>query len=247
MDLIEVSKNKGIQRHPWEIARGRFFGDCLMEALKKSEANTLLDVGSGDGYMAHVFEGRTTDLKITCWDINYKEDFLEQARRLYPGIEFTPEQPSGIFDMFTMLDVLEHVDDDVGFLTDLVTHHLIEGGHALICVPAWPFLFSDHDSHLKHFRRYTPKAARALIGASGLKILKSGGLFHSLLLPRTLGVAKEKIFGATPPKGLSDWKTGSFTTSLIQGVLSGDNWLSKGLGNVGLSLPGLSWWALCQK
>ena len=247
MDLIEVAKDTEIQRHPWEIARGRFFGDCLMGALEKNQATTLLDVGSGDGFMADRLGLRASEVKITCWDINYDTQLLEQMGEAYPSIQFTNQRPTDIYEMLMLLDVLEHVEDDLLFLTELVHNNLAEGGQALICVPAWPFLFSEHDAYLKHFRRYTPKMARTLVEASGLKILKSGGLFHSLLLPRALGVAKEKIFGATPPQGLSGWKAGPLTTGLIQGALSGDNWLSKGLGNMGLSLPGLSWWALCQK
>jgi hypothetical protein len=247
LDLIETTGATEIQRHPWEVARAQFFGQRLKQALKKNQAKNLLDIGGGDGFMAHTLGQAFDELQITCWDINYDEAYLKQMSAASPRISFTKDCPQESFEMLMLLDVLEHVDDDVSFLTDLVSEHLKDGGQALISVPAWPYLFCSHDEHLKHFRRYTPQTGKELIEASGLKVLRSGGLFHSLLIPRAMGVLREKFFGPQPFVGLSQWNAGAVTTGLIQTALWSDNWLSKSLGSMGLSLPGLSWWALCQK
>ncbi len=55
-----------------------------------------------------------------------------------------------------MLDVIEHVEDDVGFVRDVVDGSLAPGGWVLVSVPAYQSLFSSHDRALKHFRRYAP-------------------------------------------------------------------------------------------
>ena len=247
MDLIETAGSTEIQRHPWEVARARFFEKCLKSALHKNQAKSLLDIGGGDGFMAHNLGQAFNNLEIVCWDINYDTAYLTQMAAEYPKISFTKECPKETFEMLMLLDVLEHVEDDVGFLSELVEQRLNDGGQVLVSVPAWPSLFSSHDTHLKHFRRYTPQTGRQMLEASGLKVLQSGGLFHSLLLPRAMGVLKEKLSGPQPFVGLSQWRAGPLVTGVIQAGLSSDNWMTRTLGALGLSLPGLSWWALCQK
>ena len=76
-----------------------------------------------------------------------------------------------------------------------------------------------------------------MLEASGLKVAV-WRLFHSLLLPRAMGVLKEKMSGPQPFVGLSQWRA---VTGVIQAGLSGDNWMTRTLGTLGLSLPGLSW------
>ena len=247
MDLIETAGSKEIQRHPWEVARAHFFEKCLKNALHKNQAKSLLDIGGGDGFMAHNLGQAFKELAIVCWDINYDAAYLSKMAAAYPKITFTKECPQEKFEMLMLLDVLEHVEDDVAFLSELVQQRLLAGGEVLVSVPAWPLLFSSHDTHLKHCRRYTPKTGRQMLEASGLKVLQSGGLFHSLLLPRAMGVLKEKISGPQPFMGLSQWRAGPLVSGLVRAGLLGDNWITRTLGALGLSLPGLSWWALCQK
>ena len=50
LDLIETTGATEIQ-YPWEVARARFFGQCLKDALQKNQAKSLLDIGGGDGFM----------------------------------------------------------------------------------------------------------------------------------------------------------------------------------------------------
>ena len=50
--------------------------------------------------------------------------------------------------------------------------------------PAWQPLFTQHDVALRHFRRYAPDQGARLLETGGLEIVRKGGLFHSLLLPR---------------------------------------------------------------
>ena len=59
-------------------------------------------------------------------------------------------------DLFTMFDVLEHIEDDADFLAKLKQR--ASHNHALLLsVPACPFLFGDHDKLLSHHRRYLKK------------------------------------------------------------------------------------------
>lgn len=61
-----------------------------------------------------------------------------------------------LFDLVTNFDVLEHIEDDGGFLRDLRTV-LKDNGHVLVTVPAYQFLWSDLDRLLGHARRYNKR------------------------------------------------------------------------------------------
>ncbi|MBT5194143.1 MAG: methyltransferase domain-containing protein [Rhodospirillaceae bacterium] len=249
MDLKEVENRKN-QRHPWEICRRKFFTGIIAETVRGAAKTKILDVGAGDGWVSQGLSGaiRIGDKSI-CWDINYTQEDLDQySMGAASGLQYVCERPQGKFDLILMLDVLEHVENDGEFLGKLVSENLETDGIALISVPAWPALFSSHDRALDHFRRYTPEGARTLLAGQGLRVLRSGGLFHSLIFPRAMQVIGEKWGPNGPAKsGVGGWSGGALATSLIVAALSADNKLSALLSRIGISAPGLSWWAVCQK
>ena len=64
-------------------------------------------------------------------------------------------------DFIVMHDVLEHIEDDVAAVERI--HALLQpGGVAVISVPAYQWLFGQHDVMLGHFRRYTRRSLREL-------------------------------------------------------------------------------------
>jgi hypothetical protein len=118
----------------------------------------------------------------------------------------------------------------------------------LVSVPAWPALFTSHDTFLHHHRRYSPRLARKVVKSAGLHIERSGGAFHSLLLPRALQKAKESLLGS--PAHLQPalrWRHGRWVTAAVDRALRVDQALSHMLAGRGLDMPGLTWWALCRK
>jgi hypothetical protein len=147
-----------------------------------------------------------------------------------------------------LLDVLEHVEDDAPFLRELVTENVVDGGHVLVSVPAWPALYSSHDARLRHHRRYTPHAARVLLAAAGLEVVRHAGLFHSLVPARAAQLVIERLAPrAGGPHDAGSWRAPAFVTSAIRAALAADAAFSLVEARLGVSLPGLSWWALCRK
>lgn len=253
MDLKEVPSGS-FERHPWEISRAQFFTRELERATLLSTRRRVLDVGSGDGWLARQFAEAGPELEFVCWDVGYGGSAPPWQDR----ISYTAARPAGQFDLVLMLDVVEHVENDLGFVRDLA-RSMTPDAHLLFSVPAWPKLYSSHDAALGHFRRYTPDAARTLLGAAGMRIVRSGGLFHTLLPPRYLQVASERRATArrldaqgktgdtaAKPVGLA-WNRGRVLRGCVQTVLDADNALSRMAANTGTELPGLSWWALCRR
>src|SRR4029079_14886838 len=72
------------------------------------------------------------------------------------GPDFRAEEP---YDLILLLDVLEHIADDVAALA-AARRALRPGGHLLVTVPALPWLWSRHDEANHHHRRYLPRGLR---------------------------------------------------------------------------------------
>jgi SAM-dependent methyltransferase len=68
-------------------------------------------------------------------------------------------------------DVLEHVRDDVSALKEML-RVLKPGGILVATIPAHPFLWSEHDEALAHFRRYTRKEIISKLQEAGYHIEK---------------------------------------------------------------------------
>lgn len=104
------------------------------------------------------------------------------------------------FDLVCLFDVLEHIEDDVAALVAVRTL-LAAGGRALLTVPAYSWLWSAHDRHLHHKRRYAMAELRKKAVASGLFIEKISH-FNTLLFPLVaLGRLKDRLLDRSAATG----------------------------------------------
>ena len=78
---------------------------------------------------------------------------------------------SNSFNLITLFDVLEHIENDHNALLHL--NKLLKNQQfILLTVPAFNFLWSDHDDALSHYRRYTKKTLSLVLENSGFKIIR---------------------------------------------------------------------------
>src|SRR5262249_39324296 len=101
------------------------------------------------------------------WRFGDQADF--SGRPSFAGTQF-----------ITLLDVLEHQADDLGFLADLV-RKMESGASLLISVPAVPYLWSAWDEGLGHYRRYTRQSLRGVLEKAGLEVAELSYLFPELV------------------------------------------------------------------
>ena len=245
VDLSE-RQNGSSRRHPWELARARFFLGLLADRGLLVTGHDWLDVGAGDSWFAERLRVRVPEAAtITCWDPNYTAEDLAAD---HVGITLTaerPERPERRADRILMLDVVEHVEEDRGFVGGIVTDLLAADGWVLASVPAYQSLFSSHDRALQHYRRYSPGELRSLLARSGLTVVANGGLFGSLIPIRVVQVALERVgLNRTPTTGVGAWNAGTVPTKALTWALEADGTLSQALDRRGRALPGLSCWAL---
>jgi len=89
--------------------------------------------------------------------------------------------PPGWAEVVLLLDVIEHVDDDVAALR-AARAAVGEGGLLVVTVPAYQWLWSGHDEVLGHRRRYTAAGLRAAVERAGFEVLRVS-YFNTLLFP----------------------------------------------------------------
>ena len=85
-------------------------------------------------------------------------------------------------DQILLLDVLEHIEDDKGFL-ELLYRKLTKDGKLLITVPAFMCLWSSEDVSAGHFRRYRINDLSKLLSDVGFEINYKNYFMSFLFLP----------------------------------------------------------------
>jgi SAM-dependent methyltransferase len=137
----------------------------------------------------------------------------------------------GTFDLVVLLDVLEHVLDDAASL-HAIAGLLAPGGRALVTVPAHRWLWSSHDRQLHHFRRYSRRDIRDVVGRAGFRI-ELFSAFNALLAPIALPSRLAERLGMPPidqeqlpPRWLNRLLTGVFS---LEPALLRRGWIPFGL------------------
>jgi len=248
MDLREM-RDVPVQRHPWETARVKAIAKVLGASLH--EGMSILDIGCGDSYVCGTLFDRLSDRRITAVDINLTQEQLQRMqkadKKAAKGITYLTQLPpkGSCFDLTLLLDVVEHVEEDHLFLTCIVSRHVPQGGRVMVTVPAFEKLYCGHDLFLGHHRRYRLKTVEHLARTAGLEIISSGYLFGCLLLPKLI---LYKILD-TPRSshGIGCWNRGAAATALLVKLLHWENCLMLAAAKVGVKLPGLTAWVLCEK
>ena len=99
---------------------------------------------------------------------------------------------SGVFDLVTAFDVIEHVENDERVFTEL-TRVMKPGGWLIFSVPLHPGRWTAFDEYVGHARRYAPVVLRELLGRHGLQIEQSGVFGMQSNNPRLLDFAVQGL------------------------------------------------------
>ncbi|HTT87639.1 MAG TPA: methyltransferase domain-containing protein [Acidimicrobiales bacterium] len=147
---------------------------------------------------------------------------------------------TGAFDLVLACDVLEHIEDDVGALRELrrVTS---DGGYLIITVPAYQWMWTQHDVQLHHLRRYTGAVLRARVETSGWTVARAT-FFNSILFP-AVAVAR-LITGSSSRRGHTDLDR---TPATLNRLLELPMRLEAAMVRRGMTLPaGVSLGLVCR-
>jgi len=168
----------------WYRARLDILLSLSERFLKKDTPLIILNVGGGTGATS---KGFSRFGEVITLDIAHEALLLSRKRglsKLVQGDGALLPFPSGSFDLVLLLDVIEHLDDDLAALTE-TKRVLKDEGIALITVPAYRFLWGKMDDIGGHRRRYIKRKLEKRLEATGLTPLKLS-YFNTLLFPLAL-------------------------------------------------------------
>lgn len=186
MDLIAIDAIVDCEDHHWwHTGRRRIVSD-MVERLRLPPNSRLLDAGCGAGGMLDTLSifGEVSGL-----DMDPEKAALARRRGyddIREGVVERLPWDEEMFDLVTLLDVLEHTADDRVTLNEL--HRVVRpGGYLLVTVPAYQALWSSHDVVNHHYRRYSRRALRAAAGGAAWSVERIT-FFNALLLPPAIAV-----------------------------------------------------------
>ncbi len=159
------------QTHWWFVARRDIIFRILKRIVKKE--SKILDIGCSNGVLLKSLEhqgyANIYGVDINNSAINYcittglKTAFCMDGAHL----NFSDNE----FDIIIASDVLEHIDNDKSALKEWL-RVLKPGGKLIVFVPAFNFLWSNHDILNQHYRRYSKKVFVKTVTQAGFEIKK---------------------------------------------------------------------------
>lgn len=196
-------------RHWWYRARREILAAYLARYGGLPADARILEIGCGTGHNLPMLARFGT---VEAIEIDARARAIAAERLGRPvGDAPLPELPGvarGAYDLVAVLDVVEHIAQDVAALRAM-GDCLKPGGKILITVPAHQWLWSAHDVVNHHQRRYSKATLAAAIAAAGLR---HQGLryFNSLLFPLAVAAriagrltGKDDSDDSPPPKPLN--------------------------------------------
>ncbi|MHC8390798.1 class I SAM-dependent methyltransferase [Pseudomonas sp. MDT2-39-1] len=176
MDLKETDiLGSSIDQHWYYASKAA----ATTRMLGNTPIKKILDVGAGSGFFSHHLLTHSAAREAWCVDISYDAD--SDATTVGKPVHYRRGIDSVDADLVLLMDVLEHVDDDVELLKAYVDK-VPSGSRFLMTVPAFQFLWSGHDDFLEHKRRYTLPQLETVARDAGLNV-KQGAYYFGLVFP----------------------------------------------------------------
>lgn len=169
----------------WLAGKYRIIADAVERRFRPpagaSGPARIIDLGCGPGNLLDYLAPHGA-----VFGSDFSQDALRFCagrgyRRLFRADFHSLPLRDASFDLVTCIDVLEHLNDDRRAIAELV-RILRPGGTLVVSVPAFMFLWGDHDTMYGHQRRYTTAEVRERFEAAGLRVHKLS-YFEPAFLP----------------------------------------------------------------
>ena len=192
--------NRVEDKHWWFVGR-RAILESFLEGIVSKIRNPqspirILDVGCGTGanleMLANFGESEGVDVSDDALEF-CKTKGLKVHKGLAEELPFEDES----FDLVTALDVVEHLDDDIGGLKEM-NRVMKKSGRALIFVPAFMWLWGVQDDISNHRIRYTKKQIVERLEKSGFEIERATYANWTFFAPILAGRTIMKVTGIKP-------------------------------------------------
>jgi len=195
-DLTALHEEASGNNHPIDVA-SRQDAIAQVRACNVSSGTVIMEIGCSSGYLIQDLVKSFPGASVIGADV-VKEP-LYQLAKVVPGLPLLRFDllkcplPEASVDILIMLNVLEHIDDDVEALKKAF-QLLKPGGKLIIEVPAGRNLYDSYDAQLRHFRRYSAAELKFKLLQAGFQIRRQSHLGTILFPPFAIVKLLNKLF-----------------------------------------------------
>ena len=154
----------------WFVGRRHILEEALRRIISTITKDLdILDIGCGAGGNILFLKkfGRVTGLDVSEEALKFSQD--KGFSKLLLGKAEALPVPDKSFNIVSILDCIEHIDDDMKALHEC-ERVLKKDGVLLLTVPAHRWLWSRHDEALHHKKRYTKSELISKIEVAGFVV-----------------------------------------------------------------------------
>jgi SAM-dependent methyltransferase len=206
--------NSTVERDLKILAEAKNYNHWLSSLVTPFCRGRLLEIGAGIGNHSKHLLGSCEEAVLSDYDNRYVAA-LERKYQNTSNVEVAcyrlgdpvPAAWHGRFDTVAVMNVLEHIENDVAAMQEMLSC-LSRQGRVVVLGPALASLMSNLDRAYGHFRRYGRREVRSLAEAVDARVLCCD--YYNLL--GIVGWIKSMIFGA---KELSDAEVQTFDRWLV--------------------------------
>jgi SAM-dependent methyltransferase len=207
------------ESHWWFVGRRQIIRSFLLRLvhdLRSSQSRdaklSILDVGCGTGANLEMLSefGEVEGVDVSAEALSFCQ--ARGLEKVKLGAAEALPYADNSFDLTTGLDVVEHLDDDLGGLKEM-RRVLRPDGRALLFVPAFMFLWGVQDDISNQRRRYTLKGLKDVVRRAGFEVERASYVNISFFTPILLGRLFMRATGLRPES------ENNITIGFLNGVL----------------------------
>jgi SAM-dependent methyltransferase len=186
-------------KHWWFAGRRRIIAEFVGRVCREMNEPRprILDVGCGTGanlqMLSQFGAAEGVDVSAEALDFCRARGLVDVKQGAAEHIPFADAS----FDLVTGLDVVEHLDDDIGGLREM-QRVLRPGGRVVLFVPAFQFLWGVQDDISHHRRRYTLPELKQKLSESGLTVERASYANITFFVPILIGRVLMRLTGLRP-------------------------------------------------
>jgi hypothetical protein len=158
--------------------------ECILDTLSLFPPNgRFFDIGGGNGFVANAIQTSGRDVVLIEPDLDGVRNAHKRGiRQIIWGTVEEAGLRQGTMPAIGLFDVLEHIEDDVGFLRKLYALQP-RSARIYLTVPALQPLWSNEDRLAGHRRRYSLKHLSGILEDAGYRVEFATCFFGFLILP----------------------------------------------------------------
>lgn len=234
MDRAYYNEYYNLERLNWWFTiRRKILSERISLILGKPTQLHSLNIGAATGSTSDMLKefGDVMSIEFDQECCDFTKTFLTTP--IIQGSILELPFENECYDLVTAFDVIEHVEDDVKSIDEMY-RVCKPGGYIVITVPAYQFLWSEHDVVNHHYRRYTLNQLLHLLENKDGKIIYktyfNSILFFPIVFFRLLTSGLKKVFKNNEAESKSDsnvFGTKGFFNNFLSSIFKIDYYLLK--------------------